>query len=316
MVEVVDANADQNSENNQQNTPLNTSFLRRQLRVQITLYKGEFADGSNTKIIENLATTCSIQKLAYPEGGKASVEIIGLPLADMEALTTLSFKPMYVKRNYINIFAGDELHGLNQVFAGTITKAGADFNSSPEVKFKMEAAIGFYGRMTAQGPNVVSGSQSAASFIEGQCKKAGFKFTNQDVSAQIKDCVFQGSPIQQAQQCANQIGAELILDDGEAVLMKTGDGRKGNAILLNKDSGLLGYPTISQNGVEVKAIFNPDFKFAGLFKLETIVPKASGTWRITKLTHKLAANSPSDGSWESSITGFYPAMSGASGKWI
>lgn len=316
MVEVVDANADRDRNSAAQSQPLNTSFIKRRLRMQITLYKGEFKDGSNTKIIDNLSMSCSIQKLAYPESGKASAEIIGLPLADMEALTTLSFKPMYVKRNFLNIFAGDDLHGLTQVFAGTITKAGADFNSAPEVKFKMEAAVGFYGRMTAQGPTAVSGSQSAASFIEGQMKKAGFKFENQGVNTQIRNCVFNGSPVQQAQQCAAQIGAELVMDDGQAILMKSGESRKGNAVLLSKDTGLLGYPTISQNGVEVKAIFNPDFRFAGLFELKTIVPKASGTWRITKLTHKLAANSPSDGSWESSITGFYPSMSGASGKYV
>ena len=79
--------------------------------------------------------------------------------------------------------------------------------------------------------------------------------------------------------------------------------------MLSKDSGLLGYPTITQNGVECKAIFDPAFKFGGLIELQTIVPKASGTWRIVKLTHKLSANMPSDGSWESQITGFYPNKS-------
>ena len=43
---------------------INTSFVRRQLRVVIQLYKGEFEDGGNTKTIEDLAMTCSIQKLA------------------------------------------------------------------------------------------------------------------------------------------------------------------------------------------------------------------------------------------------------------
>lgn len=293
----------------------NTSFVNRALKMVISLYEGEFEDGSNTKEITDLAMTCTIQKLALPEGGKASAEITGLPLSDMEALTTLAFDPLYVKNNIISIYAGDYVAD-SLVFQGTITKAGADFNSAPDVKFKLEAAIGYFGRMTAQGPTAIHGAQPASAFIKGQVEQAGFRFTNQGVSTQISDCVFQGSPIQQAQACASQIGAELVLDDGEAVLMPSGGSREGNTVVLGKDSGLLGYPTITQNGVEMKAIFNPAFRFGGLVQLETIVPKASGTWKIVKLTHKLSANMPNDGSWESQITGYYPDKDpGKNGKY-
>ena len=128
--------------------------------------------------------------------------------------------------------------------------------------------------------------------------------------------MFQGSPIQQAQACASQIGAELILDDGSAVLMQSGAGREGNTVVLSSTPGLLGYPALTQNGIECKAIFNPDFRFGGLIKLDTVVPKASGVWKIVKLTHKLSANMPGDGSWESQITGYYPNKDpGKNGKY-
>ena len=106
---------------------------------------------------------------------------------------------------------------------------------------------------------------------------------------------------------AKQVGAELILDDNRAILIPAGGAvnTAGNAILINKDTGLLKYPTVTQNGID-----------AGIFKLETEVPKASGTWRIIKLSHDLSANSPQQGKWESKITGFYPQMSGASGRFI
>ena len=290
----------------------NTSFIQRALKVVISLYEGEFEDGSNTKEITDLAMTCSIQKLAPPEGGKASVEITGLPLSDMEQLTTLAFDPLYVKNNVISIYAGDYVADT-LVFQGTITKAGADFNSAPDIKFKIEAAIGYFGRMTAQGPTGIHGSQPAADCIRGQVEQASFRFDNQGVSTQISDCVFQGSPIQQAQACASQIGADLILDDGEAILMPSGGAREGTTPMLSSTTGLLGYPTITQNGIELKAIFNPVFRFGGLVQLETVVPKASGTWRIVKLTHKLSANMPGDGSWESQITGYYPDKNPGSG---
>lgn len=165
---------------------INTSFVRRQLRVVIQLYKGEFEDGGNTKTIEDLAMTCSIQKLAYPECGKASVEIAGMRLPDMEQLSTLAFDPLYVKNNQLTIYAGDEYHEFSQVFSGTITKAGADFNAAPDVKFKMEASVGYFGRMIAKGPTAINGTQKADAFIKGQMEQAGFTFQNQGLTPRFQ----------------------------------------------------------------------------------------------------------------------------------
>ena len=66
----------------------------------------------------------------------------------------------------------------------------------------------------------------------------------------------------------------------------------------------------------LKAIYNKDFRFAGLINIESEIPRTSGTWRIIKLSHSLDANLPSSGKWESSITAFYPHMSGAVGKFV
>lgn len=293
----------------------NTSFIKRRLQVRLTLAKGSFG-GGNTVVIEDHAMRVSVEKLGPPDFAKASVEIFGMNLNDIEQLTSLSFHPFKLTRNYINIFAGDDVSGLSQIFAGSITAANGDLSGCPEHKLKIDAEVGFWGRVTAQGPNVINGTQAAASFIETQATKAGMTFSNEGVSDALKNCVFSGSPVEQARQAAKQIGADLLIDDDEMILLPRQGNRKGNAVLLNKDSGLLGYPAITSNGIECKSIFNPAFRFAGLFVLESIVPKASGTWRVIKLTHKLSANDPSDGSWESSITGFYPAMSGAVGKLI
>ena len=293
----------------------NTSFIKRRLQVRLTLAKGSFGSG-NTVVIDNHAMRVSVEKLGPPDFAKASVEIFGMNLNDIEQLTSLSFHPFKLTRNYINIFAGDDESGLSQIFAGSITAANGDLSGCPEHKLKIDAEVGFWGRVTAQGPNVINGTQAAASFIETQATKAGMTFSNEGVSDALKNCVFSGSPVEQARQAAKQIGADLLIDDDEMILLPRQGNRKGNAVLLKKDSGLVGYPAITSNGIECKSIFNPAFRFAGLFVLESIVPKASGTWRVIKLTHKLSANDPSDGSWESSITGFYPAMSGAVGKLI
>ena len=295
----------------------NTSFRRRKIRVQITLSKGQFRNGEgNTIILDDFGVVAKIDKSGPPEFGKASVEIYGLSLDVMSQLSTLNMHPLFVRKNYLNIFAGDEFSGMSQIFAGSITSASADFNGAPEVKFKIEARIGFFGSVTAQGQGVVNGQQPAADFISRQAKAAGLKFENQDVAASIKNSVFTGSPIEQARQAANQIGAELIIDDEKMILIKNGASVKGHVPVLSATTGLIGYPVMSQNGIDCKAIFNPDFRFAGLIEIQSMVPKVAGQWRITKLSHNLAANLPGAGQWESSITAYYPHLSGAIGRFV
>ena len=292
-----------------------TSFLKRKLRIDLILQEGSFKGGQgNSFSIQDLAMSVKIEKTGAPDFGKANVTIYGLPLDIMEQLSTLSMKPNYYAKNVIRIFAGDEKAGMTQVFCGTITKASADFSGAPEVKFSIESQTAFFGSITAQSDSVINGSQSAASFIEQQVKKAGFSFKNEGVTGQVQNSVYQGSPIEQARQCAREIGAELVLDDDKAVLIGNGASRKGNAPLLKKDTGLIGYPKLTQKGVDVTCIYNPALQFAGAFKLESIVPKASGEWRITKLTHTLEANMTSGGKWESQISASYTNLEGSVGK--
>lgn len=94
----------------------------------------------------------------------------------------------------------------------------------------------------------------------------------------------------------------------------TSSGGGTKAVLLNKDTGMLGYPVLTNEGVEVRGLYNPAFRLGGLVKVESIVPRASGVWRIIKLSHELTAFDPGGGPWESRMVTFYPSMSGAGGK--
>lgn len=295
------------------------SFTRKLLEVHVTLQAGQF-EGGNTKIITDVPLKVRIEKTGPPDFCKATIEARGLRYEDMAQMSTLAFRPLYSARNSVAVFAGDEVDGLSLAFSGSITQASADFNAAPDVSFKIEAMTGYFGAITPQSPTAVKGAQPAADFIAMQAQKAGFTFQNDGVSAQLNNAIFNGSPVAQARAAARQIGAELIIDDDVMILSPAGGagknagGGRGNAVLLNKDTGLLGYPVLSNEGVQLKALYNPAFRLGGLVEVESIVPKASGTWRIIKLTHDLAAFDAKGGPWESQMTTYYPSMSGAGGK--
>lgn len=297
------------------------SFSKKLLEVRITLRSGEFQDGANTKIITSIPIKARIEKTGPPDFNKATIEIRGMLYQDMEQLSTLAFRPLFTARNLVQLFAGDENSGMSMAFSGEITQASADFNAAPDVSFKIDAMTGFFGNVIPSGPTAINGSQPASDFIAMQAKKAGYTFKNNGVTTCLSNAVFNGSPVSQARAAAKQIGAELIIDDDVMILSPSGgtyagdtSGSSGNAVLLNKNTGLIGYPVLTNEGVEVKSLYNPAFRLGSLVKIESVVPRASGTWRIIKLSHELTAFDPKGGPWESRLTTFYPSMSGPGGK--
>jgi hypothetical protein len=281
------------------------SFSLKTIRIAVTLGKGAFGEGGNTKTIEGLACDVSVQKPGLPEKNSAAVKIWGLKYEDMAQLTMLAFKPLESQHNLISIKAGEKGGSLALVFQGEITSAFADFNAAPDVCMQFEADSGSYPQQIASPVATVKGEAKADQLFSQFAQSAGYTFKNEGVTSSVLNAWFPGSPIDKMTKLARDVGCELIIDDGAIVVLPAGKAREGNAVLLTKNTGLIGYPTFNQDGISCKCIFNPDLIYGGLIKVESIVPRASGVWRITKLTHHITAYIPGGGNWESQIEASY-----------
>lgn len=287
------------------------SFTQKQIEVRITLAAGSFGGKGTEKVINGLPVSVDVTKTGGDEKPTCNVSIGGMTYADMEQLTTLAFRPLQTRKNLIAVFAG-EAGGLSQVFAGEITKASADFNNSPDVKFDIEAMSGFYPSLKPAGPQTIAGNVPVADIVSQQAKAMEYDFRNEGVTAQLHDTILNGTPMEKARAAARQAGVNLLIDDNTLVLLPPGKERKGTTVLLADNSGMIGYPSFSSDGISVDAIYNPAFQLNGLIEVKSIVPKASGLWRITKLEHKLAAYNPSADDWTSSIEAVYVSENTAS----
>jgi hypothetical protein len=280
------------------------SFSIKTIRIAVTLGKGNFSEGGNTKTIEGLACDVSVQKPGLPEKNSATVKVWGLKYEDMAQLTMLSFKPLESQHNLISVKAGEKDGSLALIFQGEITSAFADFNAAPDVCMRFEADSGSYPQQMASPVLTVQGEVSADQLFSQFAKDAGYSFKNEGVTSAVQNAWFPGSPIDKMTKLARDIGCELLIDDGAVIALPAGKARSGNAVLLTKDTGLIGYPTFNQDGISCRCLFNPDLAYGGLIKVESIVPRASGVWRITKLTHSIAAY-VSGGNWESQVEAAY-----------
>ena len=278
-------------------------FRRKAIRIQMTLGKGVFpGTQDNTYVVDGLGVNVEVEKNGLPDLNKAKISISNMAYDKMEQLTMLAFRPLRRAKNVVAVFAGDEGTQLDRVFVGEVTSAFADYSNAPDIEFQIEASSGSHPLQIAAAPVSVNGQTAASELIKRFATEMGYTFKNDGVTAQVKNSIFNGLPLEKAKAVADQCGIDLLCDDGEIIIMPRRKERKANVVpLLTAESGLIGYPTFTADGISLNAFFNPDFKLKGLIRVESIVPRATGTWKITKLSHSLSAYRTDSEDWYSSI---------------
>lgn len=280
-------------------------FSVKTVRITIQLRKGEFDNGGNTVIIEGLPVSVTVTKQGGEAKNKASVTVDNLKLETATQLTTLAFKRLETYNNVIQIDAGSQGAELPTIFIGEITSA-VPVMSDSKLSLKIEALAGYYPALIPSTPTSVQENTTVEKLMKQFADEAGYSFENKGITASIANSVFVGSPIAKAKTLARQADIDLLIDDNKFTIQPFEAPKEGQIPLLSKGTGLIGYPSFSNEGINCKSVFNDKLKVGSYFKLESILPHASGEWQITKVEHRLEAYTPNSGTWESDVTGVLP----------
>lgn len=278
------------------------SFTNKTIQVVMAMAEGVFQNGANQITVEGLPTTVDIQKQGGDERPSCTVTIGNLNIDVVKQLTTLSFRPLQRFKNQITVNAGEVGKQLQTVFIGDFENAYGEFQNAPTMNLMVKAIAAQHGALMATPATSVDGTEQVAKLMEQWAVEAGCTLENKGVNASVKNVVYRGSPVDKAKTLARDVGIDLIIDDGKFIITPNGQAVDGNAVLIDPKHGLLGYPAFSNDGIEFNMIFDPNVKIGGLVKIESIVPRASGIWKVTKITMKLEAYVPNGGSWNSSVS--------------
>lgn len=281
------------------------SFSKKDIRVTFQLGADNFNNANNTKIISGLACSFNIEQVAAPDFCKVQGKIYNMNIDDIAKLTTLSFEPLAVdKRNIIKIETTENNIDFTTVFVGEIENAFGDFNTAPDIALIVNAMSGTYAMKLPASPISSKSTTQVKDLFNKLAMQAGYKLET-DITASVNNIYLQGSVMQQIYSLARAIGAKVIIDNDILRVMKKDESLKNGTVLINASSGLIGYPTFSNQGIVLSCEYNPRIKQQGLIQVESIVPKATGTWRVIKLNHIIAANIPADGDWKTQIEAVY-----------
>ncbi len=275
------------------------SFSSKVIRVSFTLASGTFDGTNNTTVISDLRTSVEVEKGGHPSKNSATLKVYGMKESDMKLLTTLSFRPLAVKKNLVEVLAGDA-SGMSLVFKGEISEAWSNYQSAPNLYFHVKGVSGYYPAIAPVAPTSYKGAVPVSTIMAKLAAQMGYTFQDNGVTGVLVNPYLPGTAMQQASAVADAANIEFGVDDGQLFIAPRGAARKGTAPLINAATGMKGYPTFDKQGISLSCLFNPAIQLGGLIVIQSAIPMACGTWRVHMLKHNLEAEHPG-GRWLTEI---------------
>lgn len=275
---------------------------KKELRFLITLGTGTFGSTSQNQItLEGYRATVDVDKAGGMMMGTLRAQIWGVRQSDMNAITTLQWKPRAIIPNTVAVYAID---GTQEtlVFTGNIVNAWGDYQSMPDVFLQIQAQSAYFNQLQPVPPSSFRGTVDVATLMAKLATSMGYSFENNGVSVQLANPYLPNTAMEQAKALARAAGVDLYLDNNILAITPPNTPRGSVIPEISPLSGLKGYPTFDGVGVNFQMLFNPAVIFGGSVKLSTSIPQAAGQWIVTSIGHRLEAEKP-NGAWFSTVRG-------------
>jgi hypothetical protein len=270
------------------------TFLAREIDVKFQLGQGNFGEsGADTVEVTGLRVNCTIQKNGGVSLSRLAMKVYGLSLSTMNQLSTLG-KPLITGRNNrVTVTAGDA-NGKAVVFSGIIQEAWVDPNAAPEVAFVVDAFTGLLDALRPLPASSFQGSADAATIVAGLAQQMSYAFENAGVSVKLSNPYFPGTGKQQLDAVARAGDFNCFIDDvSNTVAIWPRDGQRGGQVpLISAETGLVGFPMHTQDGVIVTSLFNAAIVFGRAIDVQSVLTPANGQWTVFAVTHELGTQDP------------------------
>lgn len=276
------------------------TFTKRRIDLRFQLGQGSFGnDGSDTVDISGLRTSASITKAGGVSMSQLELRVWGMPLDTMQKLTVLNKLAYEQERaNTVTVTAGDDEAGMSVCFQGTIKEAWADGSGAPEMVFIVSAYTGLLDAVKPVPPTSYRGPVDVATVMSG----IGLQMTpprtleNSGVDTVI-DCPYlPGTLRDQALAVARAAHCNMLIDEQVLAIWPLGQTRGALQALISAETGLIGYPQFTQNGIALSTLYTPSLTFGQTVRVQSALGAANGSWTIASVQHNLDAELPG-GQW-------------------
>lgn len=259
---------------------------KRKIETKLILGNDGFAEGGNVKTYRNLATTFRMQREGFPSLTRTTIEIHNLRLDDAERITTIGPRLLQLGRNFVQVAAGDE-DNVDDVFKGEIFEAYPIIEGADRYMLRIRAMEGIIPQITPEPVRTIEGRISGLTLLNEYAEKMGYSLYVDGVDdAFLEDVALSGSLMSKANQIATHMGVEIILEN--SVLYVKPRGRPLTVVpivTVNSDTGIVGYPTPTSNGIAFVHLFSNKFRQGGIVEIDrSLITKTIGRFSVYKVS--------------------------------
>lgn len=278
------------------------NLFTRYLTIKLILDKGQFPGSvgtsnanANVKVITcnsgagNITADVNINIGGGFSPSSANVIIFGLLEADINAYSRYS-NPFQLFENSIEIYAGYSLgdNGLPPlIYSGQIIMAGADLNN-PSRAFIIKSMTSIINQNTVVAPTNPKGQISLNDLFGSiVAQQQGLSYTPNGVTGFASSPVYMGSVVEQMQQATADYNYQMKVLNNQVLVSPKGQPLVSQSTSLNATNGMLGYPAVTEFGIDVRCRFNPSIQFGQTIEIESKLNIANGQWWINGMSHVL-----------------------------
>jgi hypothetical protein len=280
------------------------ALTHRRIDLTFQLGKGDFGEqGIDTVTLSGLKCSATISRAGGVSMTECSLRVFGMPLNVMNKLTVLNKLRYQDQRfNQVTVSAGDDKSGMSVVFVGVISEAWIDASAAPDVSFVVVAQTGLLDLVKPVPPTSYDGSVDVATVISGIAAQMvpPRQLENSGVSVRIANPYLVGTLIDQLRTVARAADINCIVDDSVVAIWPNGAARGARVPLISADTGMIGYPLTTQNGIQVSTLYDPSLAFGLQIHVQSSLTPANGGWTIASVTHDLETETP-NGKWQTRV---------------
>lgn len=245
-------------------------------------------DGQLKKFDQNFAIIAHGTKYANPLQNEATVKIANLTKEDMTYLlsATSPFNKQRTSKKLI-IEAGRVSTGTSKIYEGNI--ATCEPSTPPDIWTELKCQTGQYlkGKLVASSQPGQTKLSAIAALIAGQ---TGLNLNFQATDKTISNYAFTGGALKQVDKLGSLGAVSAYVDDGQLVVKDIHLPLKGQMRILDRFSGMIGIPKLTEFGVKVKYLLDKQTVLGGALEIKSeIYPTVNGQYVIYKLGFEIAS---------------------------
>lgn len=271
-----------------------TGFTKKLIELTITLGTGDFgADLGDTVTISGLRMMVDVVNAGGPSMGMATLRVYGLPFEMMNKLTTIGVINNAIRvKNTILIAAGDSEKGMQNVFQGVISEAFGDYNAAPDVPFNVIAYAAYDAALKPVGAISYQGATDVVGIMQTISNEMDLILDNHGVDVKLSNPYLPGTNLDRVRALATAADFRWSIDRGVLAIWPRNGARDVKVPTVSSETGMIGYPSLSSKGMDIRMAFNWNMQLGGNIMVESSLPMACGEWNIFNVSHSLSCEMP------------------------